>query len=282
MLDITRADVSERMHRLRSLRPRRLGNRRLWIVLGLPVAGLAALTTLVSISLMPPSVHGKSIAYSLAASQLYVSANTSPWNPKVAPAITYLFGPRAQALAEEMTSPEVKGAIARDAGIAPDQLVIDGPIAPDQQRTQQEPTGEKRSSQLVTEGAAYRIQLNINPDLAAIAISGQAPTMPGAFKLVGAAEVALKSYLIGTEEAAGTAPKWRVAVGHLAPIVASGGSGGHTVTALVFVIVFVLWTGMVALVDKLRRELKTIASAQNRGIAQIRMPSGRSSVSRHV
>lgn len=282
MLEIAPVGVSKHMHRLRSLRPRRFGNRRLWFLIGVPVAGLAAMTTLVSISLMPPSIHHKSIAYALADSQLYVSANTSPWNPKVAPAITYLFGPRAQALAEEMTSPQVKAAIARDTGIAADQLVMDAPIDPNQQRTQQEPTGEKRSSQLVSEGAPYRIQLSINPDLAAIGISGQAPTMPGAFKLVDAAEMALKSYLTQTENAAGTAPKWRVAIGRLAPTIESGGSAGHTVTALVFMIVFALWTGMVALVDKLRRELKTITSAQSRGLAQIRMPPVRSSVSRHV
>lgn len=266
------------MHRLRSLRPKRFGNRRLWIVAGLPVAGLAALTTLVSISLMPPSVHSKSIAYSIASSQLYVSA---PASPKVAPALTYLFGPWAEVLAEEMTSPEVKGLIARTAGIPASQLAIDGAVSPDLQRTQQEPTGEKRSSQLVVEGSPYRIELNTDPDLAAIAISGEAPTPAGAFKLVHATEVALESYLTRAEDANQVPPKARLTIAHLAPIVSAGGAGGHTMTALVFVIVFVLWTGLVMLVDKLRRELSTIAIAQKRGMAQIRMPSARSSVSRH-
>lgn len=267
------------MHRLRALRPRRFGNRRLWILAGLPVAALAAATTLVSVSLMPPSVHHKSIAYSIATSQLYVSA---PASPKVAPALTYLFGPWAEVLADEMTGPEVKGLIARTAGIRSDQLAIDGPVSPNLQRTQQEPTGEKRSSQLVIEGAPYRIELNTDPDLAAIGISGEAPTPAAAIKLVDATEVALRSYLTHTEDTAGTPPKARLEVNHLAPVVLSGGAGGHTMTALVFVIVFVLWTGLVALVDKLRRELKTIAIAQKRGMAQIRMPSARSSVSRHV
>jgi hypothetical protein len=267
------------MHRLRSLIPKRLGNRRFWIVAGLPVAGLAALTTLVSISLMPPSVHRKSLAHSFASSQVYVSA---PANPKVAPALSYLFGPWADVLAEEMTSPEVRGLIASKAGIPVNQLAIDGPVSPNLQRTQQEPTGEKRSSQLVIEGARYRIELNTDPDLAAIGISGEAPTPAGAIRLVRAAEVAVNSYLTHAEERSGTPPKARLVVNPLAPVVLSGGAGGHTLTVLVFVIVFVLWAGLIALVDKLRRELSTIAIAQKRGIAEIRMPSARSSVSRHI
>ena len=42
-------------------------------------------------------------------------------------------------------------------------------------------------------------------------------------------------------------PKQRLVVGHLAPIVLTGGAGGHTLTALVFIIVFILWTGLVVL-----------------------------------
>jgi hypothetical protein len=267
------------MNRLRSLRPRRFGNRRLWILVGLPVAALASLTTVMSISLLPPSAHKKHIAFSIASSTVYVNAATGPSS---APSLTSFFGLQqsSEALAEEMTSPELRRLIAHGAGVQASQLAIDGPISTDLQRTQQEPTGEKRSSQLLTEGDPYRIQLNTNVDFGAIGISANAPSARAAFALVRASEGALEAYLTRTQEAAGLSPNERVVVAHLAPIVISGGSGGHTMTALVFVIVFLLWTGLVALVDKLRRELAAIRDAQRRGVTQIPMSSARSSVGR--
>lgn len=269
------------MDRLRSFRPRRFGNRRLWILVGLPVAALAALSTMMSISLLPPSAHPKHIAYSTASSTVYVNA---PNGPSSAPSLTSFFGLQqsAEALAEEMLSPELKQLIAHAAGIPASQLAIDGPIAINLQRTQQEPTGEKRSNQLLTEGDPYRIELNTNVDFGAVGISADAPTPAAAFGLVRGAEAALHGYLVRTQDAAGVAPKQRLVVAHLAPIVLTGGAGGHTLTALVFIIVFILWTGLVVLVDKLRRELTLIRDAQKRGVTQISMSSTRSSVGRHL
>jgi hypothetical protein len=267
------------MNRLRSFRPRPFGNRRLWRLVGLPVAAAAALTTVVSISIFPPSVHKKHIAYSVASSELYVNA---PTGPSVAPALTYYYSlPQwAEVLAEEMTSPQLKQLIARTAGIQTSQLAIDGPISTDLQRTQQEPTGEKRSSQLLTEGDPYRIELSTNVDFGAIGISADAPTPAAAFRLVRASTAAIHGYLIRTQEAADLAPKQRLVVANLAPIVLAGGAGGHAMTAIVFIIVFVLWTGLVFLLDKLRREMLAIRSAQKLGVTQISMSSARSSVGR--
>jgi hypothetical protein len=247
--------------------------------MGLPVAALAALTTLFTVSILPPSVHKTQVAYSIASSELYLNA---PTGPSAAPALTYYYGlPQwSEVLAEEMTSPELHSAIARAAGIPANKLAIDGPIAYDLQRTQQEPTGEKRSTQLLTEGDPYRIELDTNVDFAAIGLSARAPSPAAAFKLVHASTRALQQYLLRAEEAAGTRPALRLVVDQLAPTVLAGGSAGHTMTAMVFVIVFLLWTGLVVLVAKLWRELRIIRDAQERGVAQIPMPSARSSVGR--
>jgi hypothetical protein len=265
------------MNRLRSFRPRAFGNRRLWILFGLPVAALAALSTLFTVSLLPPSVHKTQVAYALASSELYMNA---PTGAGAAPALTYFYGLQqwSEVLAEEMTSPLLKQLIARADGIPTNQLAIDGPIAYDLQRTQQEPTGEKRSNQLLTEADPYRIELDTNIDFGAIGISARAPSAAAAFKLVRASELALHRYLIRSQRAAGLSPKLRLVVAELAPIVLAGGSGGHTMSALVFIIVFILWTGLVVVVSKLRRELLAIRDAQERGVAQIPMPPGRSSV----
>lgn len=249
--------------------------------MGLPVAALAALTTVLTFSVLPPSVHKTRVAYSIASSELYLNAPTGPGS---APALTYYYGfPQwSEVLAEEMTSPQLRRMIARTAGIPAHQLAIDGPISSDLQRTQQEPTGEKRSSQLLTEADPYRIELNTNVDFAAVGISARAPSPEAAFNLVRASEAALHGYLIRTQQAAGTPPRMRLIVAELAPIVLAGGSGGHTMTALVFIIVFVLWTGLVVFIDKLRGDLAAIRDAQENGAAQISMSPARSSGSRHL
>jgi hypothetical protein len=247
---------------------------------GFPVAGLAALTTVFAISIFPPSIHRKQMAFAVASSEFYLNA---PTGPNVAPALTYFFSLQqwAETLAEEMTSPELKGLIAGAARIPTSQLAIDGPISNDLQRTQQEPTGEKRSSQLLTEGDPYRIELNDDSDLAGVGISAEAPTPAAAANLARAAEVATDRYLARTQAAADTPPKARLEIDHLAPIVPTGGSHGHTVAALVFLIVLTLWTGLVVLLAKLSRELAAIRDAQESGAAQISLSPARSSTSRY-
>jgi len=237
------------------LRRAPLHGRRLWLAVGIPVAGLAGLSTVASISFLPPSMHPRSIAYAIASSELSVQTPLSSGNT---PDLSNLYPlPQwAAVLAEEMTSPKLKTLIAHDAGIPVGQLAIDGPIALDLQRTQQEPTEQKRSYQLLSEGDLYRVTLDTDINIAAVTITAQAPSQSAARELVLAVDRAGAAYLTGVEESAGTPPGDRVQVAQLQPVVITGGSGGHTVGALVFLIVYILWAGLVLLGDKLIRDVR--------------------------
>ena len=163
---------------LRCARRIPLGGRRLWLALGIPIAGLAGLSSIASISLLPPSMHTTSIAFAVASSEMSVQTPTSSGNT---PELRNLFPlPQwAAVLADELTSPGLKAQIARQAKIPVGQLAIDGPIALNLQRTQQEPTEEKRSFQLLSEADPYRITLDTDPNVAGVTITAQARASPG-------------------------------------------------------------------------------------------------------
>ncbi len=231
--------------------------RRPWLLLGVPVAAVAGLSTIASISLLPPSMHTKSIAFAVASSEMSVQTPTSSGNT---PDLSHLYPlPEwAAVMADEMTSPKLKTLIAQQARIPVSQLAIDGPISLDLQRTQQEPTQEKRSYQLLAEGDPYRVTLDTDPNVAGVTITAQAPSESAARGLVLAVDRAAADYLTGVEEAAGTPPADRVEVAQFQPVVITGGSGGHTVAALVFVVVYVLWCGLIFLCDKLIRDVRAL------------------------
>ena len=230
---------------------------RLWLILGIGVAGVAGLSSIASISLLPPSMHTKSIAFAIASSEMSVQTPTSSGN---APELRNLYPlPQwAAVLAEEMTSPALKAQIAEHSGIPGGQLAIDGPIALNLQRTQQEPTQQKRSYQLLSEDDPYRVTLDTDPNVAAIIITAQAPSQSLARQLTREVDRAAAAYLGGVEKSANLPPADRVEVSQLQPIAITGGSGGHTVAALVFVVVYLLWCGGVLVVRKLARDVRAL------------------------
>jgi hypothetical protein len=237
--------------------------RRMWLLAGVVVAGVAAASTIASISLLPPSLHAKPIAFAVASTEMSVGSSSSAGDT---PELSNLF-PLTQwsaVLGEEMTSPELKTLIARQAGIPVSQLAIDGPLAPNLQRTQQEPTQQERSYQLLAEGDRYRITLQTVVDFAAMTITARAPSQAAARALALATVRAAYQYLHGAEAVAGTPQPDRVQVAQLQPVVITGGSGGHTLAVLVFVIAYLLWCGLMLLSEKLIRDLHVLRSRRER------------------
>lgn len=241
--------------------PRWLRRRRTWLAAGVPVAGLVAMSALMSVSLSPPSARPRHTSYALATTELSItSASSSGDAPELS--TLYPLPTWAAVLAEEMTSPRLRSLTARAAKIASGDLAIDGPIAANLQRTQQEPTGEKRSTQIVSERDPYRITLDTDPNLAGIAITARAPTQAGAVRLAAAAEQAVRGYLRASEVHAGVPVGDRVHVGPLVPVVIRGGAGGHSLAGLLFAVTYALWAGLVCLVAKLARDMRTLRHAR--------------------
>lgn len=249
-----------------------LARRRVWLALGLPVAAFVALTTVASVSVFPPSITRKPVTVATASKQLYVMPPDALGNalPNYAPS-QYL--QQTIALADQLSSPEVRGLIAREAGIRQRLLAVDGPDPTYLSIFQREPSGEKRATQILVEGAPYRVTIDEDLVFPQIGVTAQAPTTNDAVKLALATQLAIGSYLTRVETSAQTSPAQRLEVQSLTPLSVSGGSstGLVNVAGLAFLISLVLWSGLViaatAVVRDVRSLLRPGRSLQVRGQA---------------
>jgi hypothetical protein len=240
-----------------------LGGRKLFMALGPVVAVVAAASSIAWIHFSPLAVGLKQVAFSTATTQFYVASRQSLSNTDVRPD---LFSEHAQALAQMMTSPELRGYIARAAAIPASRLAVDGPVANNLQRTQQEPTEQKRSSQILTEGDPYRLTLDDDPATSVIAVTAQAPTEDGAIALADGAGSGLAQYVIALERKTGDAPADGVEISQLAPAVATPPriGGEAQVAGFTFAVVLLVWWLLVQGGAKLITDLRA-------GVREVRL-----------
>ena len=95
-----------------------------------------------------------------------------------------------------VASPEIRGYVARAAGIPASEIAVDTPLWTQLQRIQQWATGEKRANQIIGEGDPYRITLDNNFDAPVIDVVTQAPTANAAARLANGVVVALTTYVL--------------------------------------------------------------------------------------
>jgi len=244
-----------------------VGSRRVWgVALGVPVAGLVALSTVASVSLLPPSVKRKPLAYSLATTQLYVMPHAGLGNAtENDDPLQYVA--REMMLANQIASPELRRMIADDAGLDPKLVAVDGPVAIDLPVAQQEPSGPKRSNQEVVEGDLYRVKIDENSALPTIGVTAQAPSAGEAVRLANAVETAVSTYLTGLEASANTPTALRLEVRPLAPVAVSGdGTGGlKNVAGLAFLVALTLWVGVVYAVTAVVRDVRRLRGSWEAG-----------------
>ena len=167
-----------------------LWGHRVWLATGVVVAIVVTASRFVSIGVLPPSVKLKQLAHATASTELLVgkhySLRSSPTrDPYVNSAV-----PRAQALADMMASPQIRGYIGRAAGLPSSRIAVDTPVWTDVERIQQWPTGEKRGTQIIMENAPYRITVDVEDYAPVIDVATQAPTTEEADALASGAEPA--------------------------------------------------------------------------------------------
>jgi hypothetical protein len=232
-----------------------LGGRKLFLALGPVVAACAAAASVASISIMPPSVKLKHLAYSIATTQYFVASEHALSSTKVNGG---LYSTHMQALADVMVSPDLRRYIARAAGISPSGLAIDAPVWGNLQRTQQEPTEQKRSAQLLTEGDLYRVTLDVDPATSVIGVTAQAPSADGAIALADGAGRGLVTFLLKLQRTARTSQANRIELNQLVPAAATpvSLSGVGQVAAFTFAAVIAIWIVLVWGVSRFLRELR--------------------------
>jgi hypothetical protein len=218
-----------------------LWRRRRLVALGVPIALLAALLSVYRVGLAPPSLASRTNVFATASTQILVDTPASAFadlESSLEPLET-----RANVFARFLASPAAVTLIAERAGLPVDAVEAQGPYDLNLPVFQQEPTAEQRSSQIVGEGARYRLRFDNNPDLPIISVFSQAPSSEEAIALAAAAPAALRAYIDRLQEQQRTPAARQVKVRRLGD--ATGGvvneGANLQIAALVFVAVLAGW-----------------------------------------
>ena len=215
--------------------------RRRLVALGALIAFFAALLSVYSIGIFPPSLTSRTNVFATASTQLLVDAPDSAFadlENDLTPLET-----RASVFARFLASPVALELVARDAGVPVESIEAEGPYDINLPVIQQEPTAGQRSSQIIGEGALYRLRFENNPVLPIVSVFAQAPTEAEAFALADAAPQALRTYIDSIQTHQQTPEDRRVVIRKLGD--ATGGvvneGANLQIGLLVFIVVFGAW-----------------------------------------
>jgi hypothetical protein len=218
-----------------------LWKRRRLVAVGAVIALIAATLSAFTVGIFPPSLTPRTNTFATASTQILVDTPNSAFanlEEEVEPLNT-----RAAVFSRFLASPLAITLIAREAGLPANAIEGQGPYEQNLPVFEQEPTADKRSSQIIGERALYRLRFENNPDLPIVTVFAQAPTADEAHKLADAAPEALSSYISHIQKAQHTPAKRRVIVHQLGDATGGVVNGGASVqiAALVFFVVLVFW-----------------------------------------
>jgi hypothetical protein len=215
--------------------------RRRLVALGAGIAAIAALLSVYSVGLFPPSMTSRTNVFATASTQLLVDAPDSAFadlENDLTPLET-----RASVFARFLASPVALTLIAKEAEVPVSSIEAQGPYDINLPVIQQEPTAGQRSSQIIGEGALYRLRFENNPVLPVVSVFAQAPSEDEAIALADAAPRALRAYIAQIQAQQDTPEDRRVVIRKLGN--ATGGvvnAGANIqIALLVFIIVFGAW-----------------------------------------
>jgi hypothetical protein len=215
--------------------------RRRLVALGALVAALAAMLSVYSIGLFPPSLTSRTNVFATASTQLLVDAPDSAF-ADLANDLTPL-ETRASVFARFLASPAALVLVAREAKVPLESIEAEGPYDINLPVIQQEPTAGQRSSQIIGEGALYRLRFENNPVLPIVSVFAQAPSKAEAIALADAAPRALRTYIDSIQANQQTPEDRRVVIRKLGD--ATGGvvneGASLQIALLVFLVVFGAW-----------------------------------------
>jgi hypothetical protein len=167
--------------------------RRRLVALGALIAALAAALSVYSVGLLPPSLESRTNVFATASTELLVDTPDSAF-ADLANDITPL-STRAGVFARFLATPAAVELIAADIDVPTESITAEGPYDVNLPTIQQEPTAGQRSSQILGEGALYRLRFENNPVLPIVAVFAQAPTESEALALANAVPRALRTYI---------------------------------------------------------------------------------------
>jgi hypothetical protein len=168
---------------------------RLLVALGVLVAAFAAINAGYRVDLSPFSVHQRTGTFGAAEVVLYID---SPRSSIVTASNDYqTLTARAQILARFISSAEVRARAARELGVRPTDILVQGPF-PDQAGSQNiQPAAQQRANALLSRGAPYSVFVDTESSVPTITLFVQAPDGRLADRLGQATAGALEAYVRG-------------------------------------------------------------------------------------
>lgn len=242
-----------------------LWHRRRLLALGALIAMVAAMLSVYQVGLFPPSLKSRTNVFAAASTQILVDTPGSAFadlNSELEP-----LDARAGVFARFLASPVAVALIAREAKLPFDAIEARGPYDLNLPLSQQEPTAEKRSSQIIGEGAVYRLRFENNPALPIVSVFAQAPTTDGAVALAAAAPAALRSYVSRLQKQQQTPADSRVEIRQLGN--ATGGivnkGANLQIGTLVFIVVLAGWCMLLIPAQTIARGWREAGDVSDRG-----------------
>jgi hypothetical protein len=215
-----------------------LWRRRRLVGLAALLAAFAALLSVYDVGIFPPSLSSRTNVFATASTQLLVDTPQSSF-ANTANDLTPL-ETRASVFARVLASPAAITLIAREAKLPANSIEAQGPFDVNLPTIQAEPTAGKRSTEIIGEGALYRLRFDNNPILPIVSVFAQAPTSDKAIALANAVPRALGAYVKAIQAHEHTPEEERVVIRELGS--ATGGivnsSANVQIAALVFIVVF--------------------------------------------
>lgn len=242
-----------------------LWGRRGLVALGALVALVAALLSVYQVGLFPPSLHSRTNVFATASTEILVDTPDSAFadlENELEPLDT-----RASVFARFLASPAALALIAREAKLPVSAIEAQGPYDTNLPPFQQEPTAEKRSTQIIGEGALYRMRFENNPNLPIISVFAQAPSQTDAITLAAAAPAALRDYIDRIQVEQETPPDRQVEIRRLGR--ATGGivnAGANLqIATLVFIAVLIGWCMLLIPAQTIARGWRELKDEDERG-----------------
>ena len=247
------------MELVQTLRP--LWNRRRLVGVGALIAAIAAILSVYEVGIFPPSLTSRTNVFATASTQLLVDTPASSF-ADTANDIEPLDA-RAGVFARFLASPVAVALIAREAKLPAEAIEAQGPFELDAPEIQQGPTADRRSSQIVGEGAVYRLRFENNPALPIVTIFAQAPNEDAAVKLATAVPAALRTYIDRIQAEQQIPAERRVVIRALGK--ATGGvvnqGANLQIATLVFVVVLGVWCMMLIPAQTIARGWREIGGS---------------------
>jgi hypothetical protein len=219
---------------------------RLWVGLGVVVAGVAAVGSVMAT---------KKAVFAVASTQMLVDSPDSALANATVDLTGYL--DRAGVFARLMTSNEALQYIGRAAGINGNLIEASGPMEINGSPMATHPPVEVVDGQEQPAPPTYQLSFVQNPSLPTVDVNAQAPTTKQAIALANGAVTGFANF-IDHLNATGVTQVRRVEVRRMG--LATGGivdpGAGKKIGILAFVAVFALWCGILLYVDRLKADLR--------------------------